>query len=221
MYQIAVTGLTGKMGQAIVTALATHPDLALVEYTAANDEFDVLIDFTAPAALPKHLEHCLKISRPIVVGTTGLTAREQHELQAAGQHIAIVYAPNMSKGVNVCYQLLAMCAKMLGADWQVAISETHHKHKKDAPSGTALKMGEVISKNSDITPAMLQFNSIRAGDVVGEHTVSFIADGERIEIKHLATNRQAFAQGAIQAAKWLLQTAPIPGVYSMQDVVNG
>ena len=218
MLKIAITGTTGRMGKEVIVAINNNKKLVCVDYLPGTDVFDVLIDFTTPSAIHKHLEHCVKLSCPMVIGTTGLGEIEKKALQAAVLHIPIVIAPNMSIGVNVCYNLLESCAKALGANWQVAISEVHHKYKKDAPSGTALKMGEIIEKYSGIDQDSIQFNSIRAGDVVGEHTVSFIGDGERIEITHKASNRQAFAQGAVLAARWVVGKKP--GLYSMQDVIQ-
>lgn len=218
MIKIAVTGTTGRMGKEVIAAINSNKDLTVVDYLTGTDVFDVLIDFTAPSAIHKHLEHCVKLSRPMVIGTTGLGEVEKKALQAAVIDIPIVIAPNMSIGVNVCYHLLEACAKALGKNWQVAISEVHHKYKKDAPSGTALKMGEIVEKYAGIEQDFIQFNSIRAGDVVGEHTVSFIGDGERIEITHKASNRQAFAQGAVLAARWVVGKEP--GLYSMQDVIQ-
>ncbi len=196
-----------------------NQDLVFTDSLIDAEAFDVVVDFSLPIVTINYLSQCLKLSRPMVVATTGFSEADKNSLREAAQKIPILFAPNMSLGVNICYNLLELCAKAIGVDWQVAISEIHHKHKKDAPSGTALKMGEVITKFSGIEKSEIQFNSVRAGDVVGEHTVSFIGDGERIEITHCASNRQAFAKGALMAAKWLINKKP--GLYTMQDVIQG
>ena len=193
-------------------------NLNFTDSLLVSNAADVLIDFSLPAATKMYIEQCLQLSMPMVIATTGFNDAEKENIKKAAANIPIVFAPNMSLGVNLCYDLLASCAKVTGTDWQVAISEIHHKQKKDAPSGTALKMGEVITNHSGIEKSAIQFNSIRAGDAVGEHTVLFVGDGERIEIIHRASSRLAFAKGALMAAKWL--QGKKPGLYSMQDVIQ-
>jgi len=221
MLKIAVTGANGKMGQAIVAAIAEDKACCLAQALTRQDQltekFDVLVDFTLPLATSYYLKRCVELSRPMIIGTTGLNSKEQNALQDAAKSIPIVFAPNMSIGINICYNLLATCVKLITEDWQIAISETHHQHKKDAPSGTALKMAEVITANSGLAESALQINSCRIGEVTGEHTALFVGAGESIEITHRAFNRQAFASGAILAAKWVLNQKP--GLYSMQDVL--
>ena len=183
-----------------------------------NDKVsDVVIDFSLPIATCNYIKQCLELSKPIVIGTTGFNTDEKEVLQEAATKIPLLCAPNMSLGVNICYNLLASCAKCINSNWQVAINEFHHKHKKDAPSGTAVKMREVIAKSGDIDENSIQTNSVRAGDLIGEHNIFFIGDGESIEITHKATNREAFAKGAVIAAKWLVNQKP--GFYTMQDVI--
>jgi 4-hydroxy-tetrahydrodipicolinate reductase len=192
--------------------------LVFTDMLSSDNLADVLIDFSLPIATKKYLVQCLQLKRPMVIGTTGLSDAYKKDLQHAAEQIPIVLAPNMSLGVNICYKLLEICAKTLNADWQVAISEIHHKNKKDAPSGTALKMGEIIAMHECLDKNTVQYNSIRAGDVVGEHSVLFVGDGEQIEITHRATDRKAFAKGALTAAKWIIGKKP--GLYTMQDVIN-
>jgi 4-hydroxy-tetrahydrodipicolinate reductase len=179
---------------------------------------DVLVDFSLPVATRKYLTQCVQLARPMVIGTTGLSVEDKEELRKAAARIPIVFAPNMSLGVNICYNLLESCAKNIDTNWQVAISEIHHKQKKDSPSGTALKMGEIIANYSDVNGATIQYSSIRAGDVVGEHRILFVCEGEQIEITHRAMNRLVFAKGALMAAKWVVKKNP--GLYTMQDVVR-
>ena len=180
--------------------------------------FDVLIDFSSPLATSYYVSECVALSRPMVIGTTGLNAKQQGSLQQAAKKIPLLFAPNMSIGVNICYQLLANCAKLMGNDWQAAIADIHHQHKKDAPSGTALKMAEIIAANSKPQQPAVQINSVRIGEVTGEHSILFVGDGESIQITHRSFNRQAYANGAVHAAIWLAQQPP--GLYSMQDLMT-
>lgn len=217
---------------AIGAALGVNGVAAL---ESQQTEFDVLIDFTSPQATMNHLEICLRGKRAMVIGTTGLSSeQEQSILQAAGS-IPIVYAPNMSVGVNLCLKLLRDVAKVLGDEVDIEISEAHHRYKKDAPSGTALKMGSVIADalgrnleecavygregySEERDRNTIGFATLRAGDIVGDHTVTFAGLGERIEITHKASSRMAFASGAVRAAQWV--TAQEAGLYSMQDVLE-
>ncbi|MEX0739386.1 MAG: 4-hydroxy-tetrahydrodipicolinate reductase [Pseudohongiella sp.] len=199
------------------------------------DSFDVLIDFTSPAATLTHLNACRRQKKAMVIGTTGFTAEQKQQISDAANDIPIVFAPNMSAGVNVSLRLLALAAKALGDDVDIEIVETHHRHKKDAPSGTALRMGEVIAdalgRNLDDVAVYgregiseerdrktIGFATIRAGDVVGDHTVIFAGNGERLEITHKASSRMTFASGAVRAAIWLGDRSP--GLYSIDDVLG-
>jgi 4-hydroxy-tetrahydrodipicolinate reductase len=198
-------------------------------------QFDVLIDFTTPAATLGHLALCRAGGKRLVVGTTGLDAAQKAEVAAAGADIGVVMAPNMSVGVNLCFKLLELAARVMGEDADVEIIEAHHRHKVDAPSGTALRMGEVVAtalgrhldevavygREGHTGPRPQQaigFETIRAGDVVGEHSVWFAADGERVEIAHKASSRMTFARGAVRAAQWLMGQPA--GLYDMQDVLG-
>lgn len=264
MIKLAISGCSGRMGKAVVQAalndesvqivagtvskqslsLTTdigilagvgHLNLMPVSHIAQAASFDILIDFTHPQSTLENLSFCLQQQKKLIIGTTGFTAEQEQLIKKASQDIAIVYSPNMSLGVNLCFYLLAQAAKALGKKADIEIIEAHHRHKIDAPSGTALKMGEIISetlgynlsdaavysRQGETGPRQNQtigFSCIRAGDIVGDHTVLFALDGERVEITHRASSRQAFAAGAIQAAKWLSQQPS--GLYTMGNVLG-
>lgn len=199
------------------------------------DAFDVLIDFTSPAATLEHLALCRRAGRRLVIGTTGIDAGGRAAIAEAGADVGIVFAPNMSVGVNLCFKLLGIAARVLGDDVDVEIIEAHHRHKVDAPSGTALRMGEVVAAalGRDLKDVAVYgreghtgprerrtigFETIRAGDVVGEHSVWFAADGERVEIAHKASSRLTFAGGAVRAARWIAGRER--GLFDMQDVLG-
>ena len=263
--RIAVAGAGGRMGRTLIQAVTEaegltlgaateHAGSSLLEADAGElagagrlgvavcsdlesvlDGFDVLIDFTAPAATMRHLELCRRGGKALVVGTTGLDSDQRAAVTAAGEEIGIVFAPNMSVGVNLCLKLLDVAARVLGDQVDIEIIEAHHRHKVDAPSGTAIRMGEVIAhalgrdldevavygREGHTGPrerATIGFETIRAGDVVGEHTVWFAAEGERVEIAHKASSRMTFAAGAVRAARWI--AAKGKGLYDMQDVLG-
>jgi 4-hydroxy-tetrahydrodipicolinate reductase len=199
------------------------------------DEFDVLIDFTCPEASMASIEQCRRAGKKIVIGTTGFNEKQKTEIAKASEDIAIVLAPNFSVGVNLTLKLLEMTAKVMGDYTDIEVIEAHHRHKVDAPSGTALRMGEVIAKTlgRDLKDCAIYgreghtgerdrktigFSTIRAGDIVGEHTVMFADEGERIEITHKASSRMTFANGAVRAAVWLADKDR--GLYDMQDVLG-
>ncbi len=261
--KIVVAGATGRMGQVLLTAVHEAEDCvlhgALVRagssavgrpvalYGGASDLLlsddaaatlagaDVLIDFTRPEVTLAHLTLCRQSGVNMVIGTTGFdTAQKQHILDA-GRDIGIVFAPNMSVGVNLTFKLLEMAARILDQGFDIEITEAHHRHKVDAPSGTALRMGEVIAKTlgrelsecavygrEGITgprdPATIGFSTIRGGDIVGDHTVLFAGTGERIEITHKATSRMTFAQGALRAVRFFAHSGT--GCYDMEDVLG-
>lgn len=215
---------TGKLGVAITDELAS-----------ITGDFDVLIDFTFPQATMANVETCREHGKAIVIGTTGLSDGEKQTIAEAGSDIGIVLAPNMSAGVNLTFKLLEMAARAVGEDADIEIIEAHHREKKDAPSGTSLRMGEIIADElgRDLKSCAIYgregitgprdkktigFETIRAGDIVGEHTVMFALNGERIEISHKATSRKTFASGAVRAAKWVLVKGK--GQYDMQDVLG-
>ncbi|BBB22961.1 dihydrodipicolinate reductase [Abyssogena phaseoliformis symbiont OG214] len=245
MIKIAVTGVSGRMGQAIIEAINQNDSVELgVELDRSDDlnvvlnQFDVLIDFTCPIATLGYLAICAKAGKKMVIGTTGFNDNELNQLTALVQNTPIVFAPNMSVGVNLSLKLLEMAAKVVGEESDIEIIETHHRFKVDAPSGTALKMGEVIADTlgRDLKTCAIYgregieqvrdkntigFSTIRGGDVVGEHTVSFFMQGERVEITHKASSRMTFALGALRAAIWLDKVPSGKGcVYSMKDVLE-
>ncbi len=202
---------------------------------AAVDDFDVLIDFTVPDVTMRHVALCRQAGKRLVIGTTGLSEAQKAETREAARHTPIVLAPNMSVGVNLCFKLLDIAARVMGDDADIEIIEAHHRHKVDAPSGTALRMGEVVADalGRDLRKVAVYgreghtgarqsdsigFETIRAGDVVGEHTVWFATNGERVEITHKASSRMTFAGGAVRAARWLMDRPD--GLYDMQDVLG-
>jgi len=265
MTRIAITGAAGRMGRSLieacrqademeVTAALEHPqspllgsdagDLAGIgklgvqvgsDLAAVAADFDVLIDFTRPGPTLENLETCRKAGRRMVIGTTGFSAAEQQQIAGAASDIAIVFAPNMSVGVNLCFKLLETAARVLGDEVDVEIIEAHHRHKVDAPSGTALRMGEVVAAalgrdlercavygrqghSGERDRKTIGFETIRAGDIVGDHTVMFAGSGERVEITHKASSRMTFANGAVRASGWLMSRDT--GLFDMQDVLG-
>jgi len=265
MIRIAIVGAAGRMGKTLIEAVQESDGLVLgaateqphstlvgvdagdlagvgtlgVTVTASLseivDDFDVLIDFTAPAATMAHLEVCRAAGKRMVIGTTGLSEEEKQCLERAAQDIAIMFAPNMSIGVNLCFKLLELAARVMGDDADIEIIEAHHRHKVDAPSGTALRMGEVVAdtlgrdlkacavygregQTGERNRKTIGFETIRAGDVVGEHSVWFATPGERVEIVHKASSRMTFAKGAARAALWISEQQK--GLFDMQDVLD-
>ena len=214
----------GRTGVPIVSSLE-----------ATGGRFDVVIDFTRPEATLTHVEYCRKQNKRMVIGTTGFSDQQRTHISGAGGEIAIVLAPNMSVGVNLCLKLLDITARTLGDEFDVEIIEAHHRDKIDAPSGTALRMGDVVAnalgrdlkecavygrqgKTDKRDPKTIGFETVRAGDIVGEHTVMFAGLGERVEISHKASSRMTFAKGAIRAAWWIMQKKQ--GLFDMQDVLG-
>ncbi|MFT5483034.1 MAG: 4-hydroxy-tetrahydrodipicolinate reductase [Halieaceae bacterium] len=262
---IAVTGAAGRMGRTLIEAISKAEGVYLTaaleqsgssvigvdagelvglgklgveicdDLNSVLSRFDVLIDFTVPMATLANLEICRRAGKGLVIGTTGFTAAQQQEIEAAASVTPICKASNFSSGVNVCFKLLDMAARALGDDVDIEISEAHHRHKIDAPSGTALSMGEVVAnalgRNLEDVAVYgregqtgardrqtIGFATTRAGDIVGDHTVMFAADGERVEITHKATSRMSFGRGAVRAAGWLHGQSA--GLYNMQNVLG-
>ncbi|RLA54906.1 MAG: 4-hydroxy-tetrahydrodipicolinate reductase [Gammaproteobacteria bacterium] len=199
------------------------------------DEIDVLIDFTVPGATMANVALCAEHGVAMVIGTTGFTPQQQGAIEQAAGKMPVCKATNFSTGVNVCFQLLDMAARVLGDDVDIEIYEAHHRHKIDAPSGTALSMGEVVANalGRDLQKVAVYgregqtgareretigFATVRAGDIVGDHTVTFAAEGERVEITHKASSRMSFARGAVRAAGWL--AGQDAGLYDMRDVLG-
>ncbi|MCA9564646.1 MAG: 4-hydroxy-tetrahydrodipicolinate reductase [Myxococcales bacterium] len=182
----------------------------------------VVIDFSLPEAFDSVLHACVTAGAALVCGTTGLTDEQRRSLAEAGESIPVLYAPNMSVGVQVMLDLVRAAAQFLGPDYDIELSETHHRFKKDAPSGTARRLLEALEQavnERDGKPSEIPWHSIRGGDVVGDHSVFFMGLGDRIEITHRATDRSTFAKGALRAAAWLHGRPP--GRYSMADVLAG
>jgi 4-hydroxy-tetrahydrodipicolinate reductase len=199
------------------------------------NDFDVVIDFTGLAPTLNHLSICREHGKKIVIGTTGFDDAQKAQIADASKDIGVVFAPNMSVGVNLCFKLLDMAARVMGDDCDIEIIEAHHRHKLDAPSGTAVRMGEVVAdalgrdlakvavygregQTGERERETIGFETIRAGDVVGEHTVWFATEGERVEITHKASSRMTFAKGAARAAAWL--ESKDAGLFDMQDVLG-
>ena len=242
MTRIAINGSKGKMGQTLVEAVnlnnSTTLGAAFDKGDNLNDslqDFDVLIDFSRPEASLKAVSICKNSGKAMVIGTTGFSDDELKVIKQASTQIPIVFAPNMSVGVNLTLKLLETSAKVIGQDSSIEIIETHHRYKVDSPSGTALKMGEVVANalGRDLANCAVYgregideprdlntigFSSIRGGDVVGDHTVTFFMEGERVEITHKASSRMIYANGAVRAANWLSDKPS--GLYSMQDVLE-
>lgn len=265
MTRIAISGAGGRMGRALIQAVAAQegatlaaaierPDSTLVGADAGElagigacgvkvvgsleaviSDFDVLIDFTVPAATIANLVVCQQHGKRIVIGTTGLDDAQKAQLHAAAADAGVVYSGNYSVGVNVTLRLLELAAQAFGDTVDIEIIEAHHRHKVDAPSGTALMMGEAVAgalgrdlkqvavyeRHGHTGPRAREsigFQTIRGGDIVGDHNVMFIGEGERVEIRHVATSRMNFANGAVRAACWVQHQAS--GIYDMRDVLN-
>lgn len=265
MIRIGVCGAAGRMGRAIIEAATQASGCAVgaalehgqsttlntdagelagvgkigvpisSELARVATQYDVLIDFSRPEVTMANVERCVADGKKLVIGTTGFNDQQKAIIRKASEKIAIVMAPNMSIGVNLCFKLLETAAKILGESCDIEIVEAHHRHKIDAPSGTALRMGEVVAQalGRDLKDCAVYgreghtgardrktigFATVRAGDIVGDHTVMFADVGERVEITHKASSRMTFAKGAVRAATWL--SGKQTGLYDMQDVLG-
>ena len=242
MVRIAVTGAAGRMGRHLIEACSQTPDVhcsAAIEQASnpllGRDAGSVAGVGELGVPISADLAQCVTAGKCLVIGTTGFSAEQKEQISAAAEHIPIVFAPNMSVGVNVCLKLLELAASVLGDEVDIEIIEGHHRHKVDAPSGTALKMGEVVAQTlgRDLSQCAVYgreghtgerkretigFATVRAGDLVGEHTVLFAGIGERLEITHKASSRMNFANGAVRAAQWLSKRPA--GLYDMHDVLG-
>jgi 4-hydroxy-tetrahydrodipicolinate reductase len=264
MVKVVITGAAGRMGSRLVALVKDSAFLTLAgaveskghhsvgedsgeiagcgrtgvpisdDLSGLIERAEVLVDFTTPAATLGHLKVVAQHRRGIVIGTTGFSPSELEELKAAAKLLPCVFSPNMSVGINVIYKIIGEMAKILGDDYDIEVIEAHHRLKKDAPSGTALKMAEVLARsvNRDLAQVgvyarkgligerprgEIGIQTIRAGDIVGDHTVMFATMGERIEVTHRASSRDTFARGALRAARWLVKQPP--GLYDMSDVL--
>ncbi len=264
IHRVGVTGASGRMGRMLIEAVSAAADCRLtgaldmlgsaalgqdpaaflghssgititVDLATGLKDADVLIDFTRPEGTLAHLQVCRALGVNMVIGTTGFSDAQKQEIAEAAKDIAIVMAPNMSVGVNVTLKLLEMAAKALNTGYDIEIIEAHHRHKVDAPSGTALKMGEVIASalgrdlkdcavyaregvTGERDPSSIGFATIRGGDIVGDHTVLFAGTGERIEIIHKSSSRVTYAQGSLRAVRFL--SSQKSGLFDMFDVLN-
>ena len=236
MIKLGIAGVCGRMGSRIFSLASRDRDfevklalekkgtpmigreLGKLKVSSSPDGvflIDVLVDFTSAEATGENLDYVAKYKKALVLGTTGLTDAQKNKVEEISKVVPVVFSPNMSVGVNVLFGILPEIAKRLGPDYCIEIVEAHHKAKKDAPSGTAKKFGEVLT---EATKKNMPIHSVRLGDIVGDHTIIFCGNSERIEIKHQAHSRDLFALGALKAAKWVA-TKPA-GLYSMQDVLK-
>jgi 4-hydroxy-tetrahydrodipicolinate reductase len=262
--RVAIAGASGRMGKMLIEAVLTAPDLTLAaaldqassallgqdagltlgkttgialssDVSAAMQRCDVLIDFTRPEGTLTHLVVCAELGKKIIIGTTGFDVAGKAAIAAAAQRTGVVFAANMSIGVNVTLKLVELATQHLQNDYDIEVFEAHHKHKVDAPSGTALAMGEAVAKAMDKSlddiaqwarhghtgareKGSIGFSVMRGGDVVGDHTVFFAGEGERIEITHRSSSRATYAQGSLKAVRFLMQKPA--GLYNMQDVLG-
>lgn len=263
--RVAIIGASGRMGKNLidavnqrdgltVSAAIERPDSSLIGADAGEvsgvgklgvtivgaledvvNDFDVLIDFTTPATTVHNLQVCAEHNKKIVIGTTGFDDAGLAAIDKAAESIAVIFAANFSVGVNLCLKLLKQAAEVLNDGYDIEVIEGHHRHKVDAPSGTALRMGEVVADTlgrdlkecavygrEGITgardPNTIGFATVRAGDIVGDHTVLFATEGERVEITHKASSRMAFAKGAAHSCEWIADKSA--GLFDMQDVLN-
>ena len=236
MIKLGIAGVCGRMGRRIFELArndknfeiglalekkgipAIGKELGKIKISSNPDGIflvDVFVDFTTPEATATNLDYLARYKKPAVVGTTGLDSEKLKKLQDISNTVPIVFSPNMSVGVNVLFAILPEIAKRLGPDYNIEIVEAHHKAKKDAPSGTAKKFGQILAHS---TKKEIPIHAIRLGDIVGDHTIIFCGNSERIEIKHQAHSRDLFALGALKAAKWIFGKPA--GLYSMQDVLK-
>lgn len=265
MLNVAIGGSNGRMGKSLVQAAIDEPQISIGaasvtencpslgedvgllsgvgplhvvtvdDFEQVMDDFDLMIDFTGTEATIMHLDLCSRYGKKMVIGTTGFSNEEKQHIKEISEKIAIVFAPNMSIGVNVLFKLIEQATAVLGDSSDIEIIEAHHRHKVDAPSGTALHMGEVaaevlgrnladvavygregiVGERQDKT---IGFETIRAGDIIGDHTIMFASSGERLEITHRSSSRMNYAAGALRAALWLQDKEN--GLYNMQDVLG-
>jgi 4-hydroxy-tetrahydrodipicolinate reductase len=262
MIHVAISGACGRMGRTLVRFISESKDLQLAGVVEMpghpclgtdagvlagvtglkvplSDKLpsscDVLVDFSLPQGSVERIVECGERGLPCVIGTTGFSPAEWDRIRAAAKKTSIVISPNMSVGVNVLFHVAAELARTLGAEYDIEIVEAHHRFKKDAPSGTAIKVAEEIAKatgrdlneaavhgrgpsHGERKPGEIGFHSIRGGDIVGEHVIYYTTLGERLELKHVAHSRETFARGALRAARWVADRGP--GLYSMSDVLG-
>jgi 4-hydroxy-tetrahydrodipicolinate reductase len=240
--KIIITGSKGRMGTALLACAAQNPELEVVGQIDQGDDLrqviaksDAVIDFSSHTATAEIAKLCAEHKKALVVGTTGLTEQETSEIKALSSQIPIVLSSNYSTGVNTLFWLTKKTAEILGAGFDLEIVEMHHRLKKDAPSGTAKTLGEILAEvrkqqlenvlrhgrngiAGERTTQEIGMHAVRGGDVVGDHTVIFATNGERVELTHKASSRDTFANGALRAAQWVVRRQP--GLYDMQDVLG-
>ncbi len=222
MVKICVSGSEGKMGSRIIDLAGSDPEMEVAagfdikgDAEAGIAACDCLIDFTSPKATMEHLALCEKLKKPIVIGTTGLSDEERARIKDASSRIPVVSSPNMSIGVNILFKLVGEASKALGENYEVSIVEAHHTEKKDAPSGTAKELARIIKS---VKPEIdIPIDSVREGEMVGEHTITFESDADLLEITHSAKSRDIFAKGALEAAKFV--AGKKSGLFTMKDVL--
>jgi 4-hydroxy-tetrahydrodipicolinate reductase len=242
MVKIIITGSKGRMGQTLLSCAARNPKLQVVGEVDAGGDLgtliklgDVVIDFSSHEATADYARLCAQNKKPIVIGTTGHSEAEKEQIKKLASKIPIVMASNYSTGVNTLFWLTRKAAEILGPDFDLEVVEMHHRLKKDAPSGTAATLAEILADVrkqqlskvirhgregivGERTKTEIGMHALRGGDVVGDHTVIFAANGERVELAHKASSRETFANGALRAAQWVVKQKP--GLYNMQDVLG-
>ena len=236
--KLLVTGNRGRMGQTVTACATDDPAVEVGAGIDVGDSLDdAVIDFTLPSFTDELLAACLKHGKALVMGTTGHSDEQLTAIRDASNSIAIVHAPNFSVGVNTLFWLTRKATEVLGSDFDLEVVEMHHRHKKDAPSGTARRLAEVLAEVRELsyeddtrhgrfgdvgarTDHEIGMHALRGGDVVGDHTVVYAGDGERVELTHKASSRATFANGAIRAAKWLAENGRTTGHFDMEDVLR-
>jgi len=242
MLKLLITGKSGRMGQTVMACADSDPDVTIIATHDVGEDLDpvvescdVVIDFTVHSFTTGLLESALKDGTPLVIGTTGHSKAEREKIRQTAIELPIVYAPNFSVGVNTLFWLTRHASRALGEGFDLEVVEMHHRHKTDSPSGTARHLAEILCEETSVsyeadtrhgrvgdvgarTSKEIGVHSLRGGDVVGDHTVIYATDGERLELTHRASSRETFAKGSIRAAKWVRGKGP--GLYDMQDVLG-
>ena len=244
MLNILVTGFRGRMGQAVATAVSENTETRVAAGIDIGDSLeealakcDAVIDFTLPSFTNELIEGCVDVGKPLIMGTTGHDDAQLELIQRASESIPIIHAPNFSVGVNTLFWLTRRTAEILGEGFDLEVVEMHHRHKLDSPSGTARRLAEILTEVRNLsydkdcrhgrfgdvgarTDHEVGVHALRGGDVVGDHTVIYAGNGERVELTHKASSRLTFAQGAVRAARWIESEGLKNGLFDMQDVIG-
>ncbi len=244
MLKLLVTGNRGRMGQAVTACAGEDPAVTVAAGIDVGDSLadalakcDAVIDFTLPSFTDELIAGCVERGKTLVMGTTGHSDAQLEAIRRAADSIPVVHAPNYSVGVNTLFWLTRKATEILGADFDLEVVEMHHRHKKDSPSGTARRLAEILAEVSGVsydedtrhgrfgdvgarTDREIGVHAVRGGDVVGDHTVIYAGDGERVELTHKASSRNTFANGAIRAAKWVAEQGKTRGLFDMEDVLG-